>query len=89
MISSSDLTWRDVQYLLAYTSNPDILIGDDWVTNGGRLKFSHHFGFGAIDAEAMVTRAKNWINVPDQHIKTIYPSSSSGYVLFMSHDIFT
>ena len=69
-----------MQYLLAYTSNPDILIGDDWITNGGGLKVSHHFGFGAVDAEAMVTRAKQWINVPDQHTKTVYSSSTSGYV---------
>ena len=54
------------------------------MTNGGGLKVSHHFGFGAIDAEAMVTRAKNWINVPEQHTKTIYSSSSSGYVSTIS-----
>ena len=65
---SPNLTWRDVQYLIAYTSNPDILTGDDWVTNGGGLRVSHHFGFGAIDAEAMVTQARNWTNVPKQHI---------------------
>ena len=74
---SSDLTWRDIQYLLAYTSNPDVLTGDDWVTNGGGLKVSHHFGFGAIDAEAMVTRAKHWTNVPEQHTQTFSSSSSS------------
>ena len=75
---SSNLTWRDVQYLVAYTSNPDILTGDDWVTNGGGLRVSHHFGFGAIDAEAMVTRARQWTNVPEQHTKTFSPTSSSG-----------
>ena len=64
---SPDLTWRDVQYLIAYTSNPDILTGDDWVANAAGLNVSHHFGFGAIDAEAMVTRARHWINVPEQH----------------------
>ena len=36
------------------------------MTNGAGLKFSHNFGFGAIDAEAMVTRARHWINVPSQ-----------------------
>ena len=75
---SSDLTWRDVQYLIAYTSNPDILTGDDWVTNGGGLRVSHHFGFGAIDAEAMVTRARQWTNVPEQYTKTVFSTSSSG-----------
>ena len=73
--------WRDVyyiQYLIAYSSNPDILTGDDWVTNGGGLRVSHYFGFGAIDAEAMVTRAKNWTNVPEQHTETVFSTSSSG-----------
>ena len=64
---SPDLTWRDVQYLIAYTSNPDLLTGDDWVTNGAGLRVSHHFGFGAIDAEAMVTRARHWRYIEQQH----------------------
>ena len=73
---SPDLTWRDVQYLIAYTSNPDILTGDDWVTNDAGLRVSLHFGFGAIDAEAMVTRARHWINVPEQQALTL-PSSGT------------
>ena len=60
-----------MQYLIAYTSNPDILTGDDWVTNAAGLRVSHHFGFGAIDAEAMVTRARHWTNVPEQYCMTI------------------
>ena len=70
-LHSPELTWRDVQYLIAYTSNPDILTVDDLATNGAGLKFSHHFGFGAIDAEAMVTRARHWINVPEQQMSSI------------------
>ena len=76
---SPNLTWRDVQYLLAYTSDRDSLSNGEWQTNGAGLKVSHKFGFGAIDAEAMVTRAKRWINVPSQHNATVYPSSSYGY----------
>ena len=68
---SPDLTWRDVQYLIVYTSNPDILTVDDLATNGAGLNFSHHFGFGAIDAEAMVTRARHWINVPEQQMSAV------------------
>ena len=29
-------------------------------------QFHLNFGFGAIDAEAMVTRAKHWVTVPAQ-----------------------
>ena len=40
---------------------------------------SHKHGFGAIDAEALVTRAKRWINVPEQVLARISPSTTSGY----------
>ena len=66
LLFSPELTWRDVQYLIAYTSNRDKLVGGNWFTNGGGLKVSPKFGFGAIDAEALVTRARRWINVPAQ-----------------------
>ena len=42
-----------------------------WVTNGAGLKVSHKFGFGAVDAEAMVTRARRWTNVPQQYSRTV------------------
>ena len=74
---SPDLTWRDVQYLIAYTSNPGILSGGIWTTNGAGLRVSHQFGFGAIDAEAMVTRARHWINVPEQQSDTVIPTTNS------------
>ena len=76
---SPQLTWRDVQYLVAYASNPDNLLAltDDEFVNGAGLTVSHHFGFGAIDAEAMVTRARKWTNVPSQIISTVTPSVTS------------
>ena len=49
-----------------YTSDTTKLKGGEWITNGAGLNVSSQFGFGAIDADAMVTRAKNWINVPSQ-----------------------
>ena len=75
---SPNLTWRDVQYLIAYTSNTDYLTDGEWQTNGAGLRVSHKFGFGAIDAEAMVTRAKRWINVPAQRSATVQPLSNYG-----------
>ena len=54
-----------MQYLIAYTANPDLTAGP--VTrNGAGLAVSRQFGFGVMDAEAMVTRARHWINVPEQ-----------------------
>ena len=49
-----------------YTSDTTKLKGGEWITNGAGLEASSQFGFGAIDAEAIVTRARNWINVPNQ-----------------------
>ena len=68
-----------MQYLLAYTSNRDSLTGGDWATNGAGLRVSHKFGFGAIDAEAMVTRARHWISVPEQQ-ENIFVLNTTGYV---------
>ena len=56
------MSWRDVQYLIAYTSKTANLEGE-FVTNGAGLKVSNQFGFGAIDAEALVTRARYWTPV--------------------------
>ena len=64
--SSPYLTWRDVQYLLVYTANRNKLVNGGWVTNGAGLHVSSKFGFGAVDAEALVSRGRHWINVPDQ-----------------------
>ena len=51
---------------------------EDAFTNGVGLTVSHQFGFGAIDAEAMVTRAQRWENVPAQLSDTIIPPVTSG-----------
>ena len=75
------MSWRDVQYLIAYTSNSAPLVGGEWTTNGAGLKVSHSFGFGAIDAEAMVTWAKSWISVPEQSSLTVQPQVSNRYFL--------
>ena len=75
-ISSSELTWRDIQYLIVYISDTTKLKGGEWTTNGAGLKVSSQFGFGAIDAEAIVTRAKNWTNVPPQEYHHMYISNT-------------
>ena len=66
------MSWRDVQYLIVYTSNSANLEGEI-ITNGAGLKVSNQFGFGAIDAEALVTRARYWTPVGEvvNHIEPI------------------
>ena len=78
MFCSSNLTWRDVQYLIVYTSNTDMTNTTNSFFNGAGLLVSHHFGFGVLDGEAIVTRARHWINVPAQLEECIIPSADSG-----------
>ena len=65
-----------------YTSNADPLISNtnDYFVNGAGLTVSHQFGFGAIDGEAIVTRAQRWNNVPAQITDTVTPATDSGSV---------
>ncbi len=67
-----------MQHLLVATANRTALRGGDWVINGGGINVSHVFGFGAVDARAMVTGARTWINVPRQLTQTVYSSTISG-----------
>jgi len=78
ILCSPDLTWRDIQYLIVYTSNPDRTNATLYSTNGAGLRVSHEFGFGVMDAEAMVTRARHWINVPSQRSITLLPEKDTG-----------
>uniref|UniRef100_A0A672PN03 Furin-1-like n=1 Tax=Sinocyclocheilus grahami TaxID=75366 RepID=A0A672PN03_SINGR len=65
--ANMNLTWRDMQHLVVRTSRPAHLITNDWRTNGvGRL-VSHSYGYGLLDASAMVALAQNWSSVGPQH----------------------
>lgn len=64
--ANKNLTWRDMQHLVVRTSNPAHLITDDWRTNGVGRKVSHSYGYGLLDAAAIVGLAKNWTNVGPQ-----------------------
>ena len=61
-----------------YTSNPN-KTDDLYIKNGAGILTSREFGFGVMDAEAMVTRARHWINVPPQ-LKDYVNSTASGYI---------
>ncbi|XP_033231362.1 furin-like protease 2 isoform X2 [Belonocnema kinseyi] len=63
------LTWRDMQYLVVLTSRSSPLEKETgWILNGVKRKVSHKFGYGLMDAGAMVSLAEQWTNVPPQHI---------------------
>lgn len=73
--ANPSLTWRDLQHIVVRTARPLNLRAGDWVTNGVGRNVSHSFGFGLMDAGAMVKLASNWTTVPEQHKCTIaYPA---------------
>lgn len=68
---SPGLTWRDVQHLTVLTSKRNSLYDAkrrfSWHMNGVGLEFNHLFGFGVLDAGAMVALAKDWVTVPPRY----------------------
>ncbi|XP_058061771.1 furin-like protease 2 [Anopheles bellator] len=67
--ANPSLTWRDMQYLVVLTSRSEPLEKEPgWILNGVKRKVSHKFGYGLMDAGAMVSLAEQWTSVPSQHI---------------------
>ncbi|XP_072564200.1 proprotein convertase subtilisin/kexin type 5b isoform X2 [Paramormyrops kingsleyae] len=62
------LSWRDVQHIIVKTSRAGHLSAPDWKTNAAGYNVSHLYGFGLMDAEAMVKEAERWRQVPPQHV---------------------
>lgn len=73
--ANEKLTWRDLQHIVVRTARPLNLRAGDWTTNGVGRNVSHSFGFGLMDAGAMVKLAANWSTVPMQRKCTVaYPA---------------
>nr|XP_023670000.1 furin-1-like isoform X1 [Paramormyrops kingsleyae]XP_023670001.1 furin-1-like isoform X1 [Paramormyrops kingsleyae]XP_023670002.1 furin-1-like isoform X1 [Paramormyrops kingsleyae]XP_023670003.1 furin-1-like isoform X1 [Paramormyrops kingsleyae]XP_023670004.1 furin-1-like isoform X1 [Paramormyrops kingsleyae]XP_023670005.1 furin-1-like isoform X1 [Paramormyrops kingsleyae]XP_023670007.1 furin-1-like isoform X1 [Paramormyrops kingsleyae]XP_023670008.1 furin-1-like isoform X1 [Paramormyrops len=64
--ANKNLTWRDMQHLVVRTSRPAYLTTSDWKTNGVGRRVSHSYGYGLLDASAMVALAHNWTSVGPQ-----------------------
>ncbi|KAL8603635.1 hypothetical protein ACOMHN_005577 [Nucella lapillus] len=68
--ANNNLTWRDIQHLTVLTSKRNSLYDSNgvhkWQLNGARLEFNHLFGFGVLDAAAMVDLAKQWKGLPER-----------------------
>uniref|UniRef100_A0A224XK28 furin n=1 Tax=Panstrongylus lignarius TaxID=156445 RepID=A0A224XK28_9HEMI len=65
--ANTQLTWRDMQHIVVATAKPANLRAPDWTTNGVGRNVSHSFGYGLMDAAAMVKLARSWPAVPQQH----------------------
>ena len=68
---NNELTWRDVKLILAASARQNDATFGGWEEgatkyrdSGSNYNFSHHFGFGVVDAGSAVDLATNWTNVP-------------------------
>ncbi|KAL3929269.1 MAG: hypothetical protein SGBAC_012287 [Bacillariaceae sp.] len=71
--ANSDLTWRDVQGILATTSRPVThanFYDKTQITNGAGLTHSNLYGFGIVDAFGAVTAAQKWSMYGEEQILT-------------------
>merc|ERR1712142_1047070 len=72
--ANPSLTWRDVQHLVVRTSRTDFMQNNSdthlpfssWHVNGAGLTFSPWFGFGLMDAAALISAALDWEAVDDE-----------------------
>jgi len=62
--ANPNLTWRDVQYILVENAKMIDASDADWTTNGVGKAINHNYGFGQVDAAAVVQAAANWTTVP-------------------------
>lgn len=72
--ANPDLTWRDVQHLVAWTSKIGPLKNNDgWIQNAAGLCVNPAFGFGLLNAKELVLMAspQSWVNVAEQHLCTV------------------
>ena len=80
-----ELTWRDMQHILVHTAVP-VNEHEDWDTTFIGKKFSHTYGYGKMDAYAIVEMAKSmellkpqaWYKSPWQHVKHAIPQGVEG-----------
>lgn len=59
-----------MQHIVVQTSKKHKLNAPDWRVNGVGRDYSHRYGYGLMDAGAMVELAKRWEPVPVQRICT-------------------
>ncbi|KAJ1550958.1 Proprotein convertase subtilisin/kexin type 7 [Nowakowskiella sp. JEL0078] len=87
-----DLHWRDIQYLIVKTALKNDPFDDEWKTNGAGYHISHKYGFGSLDALAIVEEANIHQNVPtvaQQFQKSKYSNSKIPLSLLNAHHLLT
>lgn len=81
-----DLSWRDVQYLSMITAIPLNDHDGAWVINAAGRKYSHRYGYGKLDAYALIQAAKpfktlnpqTWYHSPLKQVNGNIPQGPQG-----------
>ncbi|KAK6643780.1 hypothetical protein RUM43_000043 [Polyplax serrata] len=70
--ANPQLTWRDVQHLVVWTSDyAPLSENDGWLMNAAGYWVNTRFGYGLMNAYALVKEAINWTNVPEKYLCSI------------------
>ena len=80
--ANPDLTWRDVQHIVVKTANKTSPLDSGWKTNGAGRQFNHKFGFGLLNALAMVQLGLKWKTVPVQHICNVKSNEEGRSIVY-------
>lgn len=78
-----DLTWRDLQLLNILSAVPVSLRDSSWSWNAAKRLYSNRFGYGKLDAEAIVHNAKLVELLRPQasfHPGAVYPMGNSARI---------
>lgn len=68
--ANPNLSWRDVQHILARTAVVNDPTDPDWTNNGAGFFINHKYGFGQVDATAALIAAQEWGTVPEELVLT-------------------
>jgi len=81
-VFSPDVTWRDMQHLITWTSEYSSLKDNNgWMQNGAGFWINSAFGFGLLNADKLVETANpnTWRTVPQKYICTIIPTDETPF----------
>jgi len=70
--ANKNLTWRDVQYILASTANKNDPTSSLWQTNGAGFHIHPYYGFGTPNAYLATKMALNFKGLPKEKISKKY-----------------
>ena len=76
--ANPNLGWRDAQHLLVQTARQNDPADAGWQYNAAGFPIHHNFGFGLVDATAVVGLAKTWQNLPPANIREL--TGALGYI---------